>query len=53
MTNNESRPRDDAAEAELAGVPEDLLDHEGEAASGDDPIALLRGDLEADRRAHV
>ena len=47
MTNNESRPRDEAAEAELAGVPEDLLDHEGEAASGDDPIALLRGDLEA------
>ena len=49
MTNNDSRPQDDAAaaEAELAGVPEALIDREDIATSGEDPIALLRGDLEA------
>ncbi|HUQ13449.1 MAG TPA: nucleotide exchange factor GrpE [Novosphingobium sp.] len=51
MTDNDTRPPrandDEAAEAELAGVPEDLIDRE---ATGDDPIALLRGDLEAARQ---
>ena len=49
MTNNDSRPQDDAAaaEAELAGVPEALIDREDIATPGEDPIALLRGDLEA------
>ena len=49
MMNNDSRPQDDAAaaEAELAGVPEALIDREDIATSGEDPIALLRGDLEA------
>ena len=45
MTDNDTRPKDDAAEAELAGVPDELIDRE--ANDGDDPIALLRGDLEA------
>ena len=47
MTNTESRPHDAAAEAELAGVPEDLIDREDASLAGEDPIALLRGDLEA------
>lgn len=45
MTDNDTRPKDEAAEAELKGVPEDLIDRA--ASDGDDPIALLRGDLEA------
>ena len=47
MTNNESRPSDAAAEAELAGVPEALIDRDEGGAGADDPIALLRGDLDA------
>ena len=45
MTDTDSRPKDEAAEAELAGVPEELIDRE--PPEGDDPIALLRADLEA------
>jgi len=48
MTDN-TRARDEAAEAELAGVPEELIDHEAQDSGppGEDTIALLRGDLEA------
>ena len=45
MTDNDTRPKDEAAAAELAGVPEELIDRDEPA--GDDPIALLKGDLEA------
>ena len=48
MTDNDTRPKDEAAEAELAGVPEELIDREEPA--GDDPIALLKADLEAARQ---
>ncbi|WP_296676169.1 nucleotide exchange factor GrpE [Novosphingobium sp.] len=42
--SNDTKPQGDpAVEAELAGVPEDLLDKDG----GDDLLALLRMDLEA------
>ena len=41
-TNPQSDP---AVEAELAGVPEELLDHESDTLG--DALALLRGDLEA------
>lgn len=44
MTEN-AQAKDNEAEAELAGVPEELIDRE--SAPGEDPIALLRGDLEA------
>ena len=45
---DEDKPRDDAVEKELAGVPEELLDREG----GDEPgleeaLGALRADLEA------
>jgi len=48
MTDN-TRARDEAAEAELAGVPEELIDREAQDSGppGEDTIALLRGDLEA------
>ena len=49
MTDNDTRPTDEAAEAELAGVPEELIDRDA-AAGNDDPIALLRGDLETARQ---
>ena len=48
MTNTESRPTDDAAEAELAGVPEDLIDREPDKL-GEAPDRL-RDDLEAARQ---
>ena len=41
-TNPQSDP---AVEAELAGVPEELLDHDSDTLG--DALALLRGDLEA------
>ncbi len=45
--SDDTKPQGDpAVEAELAGVPEDLLDQDG----GDDSLALLRGDLEAARQ---
>ena len=55
MTDNDTRADQDraaaqAAAAELAGVPEELIDREDDAADGLDPIALLRGDLEAARQ---
>ena len=48
MTNNESRPTDAAAEAELAGVPEELLENETDKLG--DALELLRGDLETARQ---
>lgn len=42
--SDDTKPQGDpAVEAELAGVPEELLDKTG----GEDALALLRGDLEA------
>ena len=48
---DEDKPRDDAVEKELAGVPEELLDRE-DGSSGDEPgldeaLGALRADLEA------
>lgn len=47
---DDDKPRDDAVEKELAGVPEELLEREESAESGDsdleDSLARLRGDLE-------
>ena len=47
---DDDKPRDDAVEKELAGVPEELLEREQSAESGDsdleDSLARLRGDLE-------
>ena len=47
---DDDKPRDDAVEKELAGVPEELLEREEGAESGDsdleDSLARLRGDLE-------
>ena len=48
MTNNESRPIDDTAEAELAGVPEDLLETETDKLG--DALDRLRDDLDAARQ---
>jgi len=45
MTDDD-KPRDEAAEKELAGVPEELLDPE-EEASLDEALSSLRADLEA------
>lgn len=48
MSDNDN-PRDEAVEKELAGVPEDLLDQDGEAAEEgtlDDALNSLRTDLE-------
>jgi molecular chaperone GrpE len=39
-------PRDEAAEKELEGVPEELLE-DGDEAEGEDALALLRADLDA------
>lgn len=49
---DDDKPRDDAVEKELAGVPEDLLDREGDAGGTDyreleQSLAKLRTDLEA------
>src|SRR5512142_193929 len=50
MIDND-KSRDEAAEKELAGVPEELLDREGDAGEGDhkleDSLAKLRSDLES------
>ena len=47
---DDDKPRDDAVEKELAGVPEELLEREESAEAGDsdleDSLARLRGDLE-------
>ena len=48
MTNNESRPIDEAAEAELAGVPEELIDRETDKLG--EALDRLRDDLEAARQ---
>ena len=48
MTNNESRPTDAAAEAELAGVPEELIDRETDKLG--EALDRLRDDLEAARQ---
>lgn len=45
MTQND-KPRDEAVEKELAGVPEELLDKGEEGATLDDSLNLLRDDLE-------
>ena len=50
--NEDKKPQDDpAVAAELAGVPEDMLESGDEANGGgdslEDTLALLRGDLEA------
>jgi molecular chaperone GrpE len=52
MIDND-KPRDEAVEKELAGVPEELLDREGSAEAGDagdhkleESIAKLRADFE-------
>ena len=43
----ESKPQaDPAVEAELKGVPEELIDRESAEPTLDDALALLRGDLE-------
>ena len=51
MTEHTKPQADPAVEAELKGVPEELIDREGpepsNADSLDDALALLRGDLEA------
>jgi molecular chaperone GrpE len=50
MIDDDNKPRDDAVEKELAGVPEELLEREESAEAGDsdleDSLARLRGDLE-------
>ncbi|QCI92650.1 nucleotide exchange factor GrpE [Novosphingobium sp. EMRT-2] len=43
MTDNETRPLDEAAQAELKGVPDELID----SAGSDDELAKLREELEA------
>ena len=48
MTNNESRPIDEATEAELAGVPEELLEQETDKLG--EALDRLRDDLEAARQ---
>ena len=48
MTNTESRPQDEAAEAELAGVPEELIDRETDKLG--EALDRLRDDLEAARQ---
>ena len=48
MTNTESRPTDEAAEAELAGVPEELLEQETDKLG--EALDRLRDDLEAARQ---
>lgn len=51
MTNDETRPRDEEAEAELKSVPEDMIDSSdaaGAGAGGD--MALLQEQLEAARQ---
>lgn len=42
MTDNETRPLDDAAQAELKGVPDELID----SAGGGEELAKLREELE-------
>ncbi len=44
--NDNGNPRDEAVEAELAGVPEDMLEAGDEGGTVDDALELLRGDLE-------
>jgi molecular chaperone GrpE len=46
--NGNEKPRDEAVEKELAGVPEELLDQSEEAEEGTvaDALEALRGDLE-------
>ena len=49
MTQND-KPRDEAVEKELEGVPEEFLEKEGEPGEGattDDALAALQADLEA------
>jgi molecular chaperone GrpE len=48
MTENDTRPLDPEAEAELAGVPDDLIDRDEDKLG--DALASLRGDLEAARQ---
>ena len=48
MTDNDTRPLDPEAEAELAGVPEDLIERDEDKLG--DALASLRGDLEAARQ---
>jgi len=43
MTDNETRPLDEAAQAELKGVPEELID----SAGNGEELAKLREELEA------
>ena len=44
---DDDKPRDEAVEKELAGVPEELLDREEDGeGSLDDALSSLRGDLE-------
>jgi molecular chaperone GrpE len=45
MIENDT-PRDEAVEKELEGVPEELLDKEGDEGTLDDALNSLRGDLE-------
>jgi molecular chaperone GrpE len=50
MSNKTKPQADPAVEAELAGVPEDLIDLESAGAALDDALAMLKGDLEAARQ---
>jgi molecular chaperone GrpE len=50
MSNKTKPQADPAVEAELAGVPEDLIDLDSAGEALDDALAMLRTDLEAARQ---
>ncbi len=50
MSNKTKPQADPAVEAELAGVPEDLIDLDSAGAALDDALEMLKGDLEAARQ---
>ena len=50
MSDDKKPQADPAVEAELAGVPEDMIDLDNAGAALDDALAQLRGDLEAARQ---
>lgn len=50
MSDKDKPQVDPAVEAELAGVPEDLIDLDSAGAALDDALASLRSDLEAARQ---
>ncbi len=50
MSNKTKPQADPAVEAELAGVPEDLIDLDQAGTALDDALEMLKGDLEAARQ---